>query len=189
MKTYKSVALGLSMILATTFAQNTFAQKKVSGEKYAELAGQLQAFIDEQKQENKNLEVFDELDFKVFTNQEWARLHESHHKDIIVNWPDGHQTFGIDRHIEDLKFLFVFAPDTRIETHPIRLGAGNYTAVMGIMEGTFTAPMPIGDGKVIEPTGKSFSLPMVTIGRWENGVMVEEFLFWDNKTYYEQIGL
>jgi hypothetical protein len=30
---------------------------------------------------------------------------------------------------------------------------------------------------------------MATIGRWENGVMVEEWLFWDNQTFMKQIGL
>jgi hypothetical protein len=30
---------------------------------------------------------------------------------------------------------------------------------------------------------------MCTVGRWKNGVMVEEFLFWDNQTYMKQIGL
>ena len=57
------------------------------------------------------------------------------------------------------------------------------------MTGTFTQPMPKGDGTFIQPTGKAFKLPMCTIGRWENGVMVEEFLYWDNQTYYKQLGL
>jgi hypothetical protein len=49
--------------------------------------------------------------------------------------------------------------------------------------------MPIGNGKFIQPTGKAFKMPMATIGLWENGVMVEEHLFWDNLTYMKQIGL
>jgi hypothetical protein len=137
----------------------------------------------------KNLITFDTLDFTVFSNQDWTRLHESHAKDIKVNWPDGHFTTGIDKHIEDLKAMFVYAPDTRIKQHPIRFGSGNYTAVTGIMEGTFTKPMPIGNGKFIQPTGKSFKLPMATIGIWKDGIMVEESLFWDNQTYMNQLGL
>ena len=67
---------------------------------------------------------------------------------------------------------------------------GKMTAVMGIMEGTFTKPMPIGNGKFIQPTGKSFKLPMCTIGIWKNdGSMSEEYLFWDNQTYMNQLGL
>jgi SnoaL-like polyketide cyclase len=137
----------------------------------------------------KNLVKFDTLDFTVFSNQEWTRLHESHAQNVKVNWPDGHFTVGIEKHIEDLKAMFVYAPDTRIKQHPIRFGSGKYTAVTGVFEGTFTKPMPIGNGKFIQPTGKSFKLPMCTIGIWENGVMIEEYLFWDNQTYMKQIGL
>jgi hypothetical protein len=138
----------------------------------------------------KNLQTFDTLDYTVFSNQEWTRLHESHSKDIKVYWPDGHVTTGLEKHIEDLKALFVYAPDTRIKQHPIRFGSGNMTAVTGVFEGTFTKPMPIGNGKFIQPTGKAFNMPMCTIGIWgPDGVMTEEHLFWDNQTYMNQIGL
>jgi hypothetical protein len=136
-----------------------------------------------------HLKTFDELDFDVFSNKKWDRLKESHSQNIKVYWPDGHVTEGIDVHIEDLKKLFVYAPDTRIKEHPIKFGAGNYTLATGVFEGTFTKPMPIGDGKFIQPTGKAFKMPMATVGIWENGVMIEEHLFWDNQTYAKQIGL
>jgi hypothetical protein len=137
----------------------------------------------------KHLKIFDELDFDVFSNQQWDRLKESHAENIKVYWPDGHVTEGIAVHIEDLKKLFVHAPDTRIKEHPIKFGSGNYTLVTGVFEGTFTKPMPIGNGKFMAPTGKAFKMPMATVGIWENGVMKEEHLFWDNQTYAKQIGL
>jgi hypothetical protein len=137
----------------------------------------------------KNLVTFDTLDYTVFTNQQWTRLHESHSKDIKVNWPDGHFTTGIERHIADLKAMFVYAPNTSIKEHPIRFGSNNMTCVIGVMTGTFTAPMPIGNGKFIKSTGKSFKLPMCTVGIWKDGVMIEEYLFWDNQSYMNQIGL
>jgi len=137
-----------------------------------------------------NLANFDTLDFTVFTNQQWERFHESHAENIIVHWPDGHTTTGLEKHIADLKGMFVYAPDTRIKEHPIRIGSGKITAVMGVMEGTFSKPMPVGEGKFIQPTGKTFKLPMATIGIWnENGTMDEEYLFWDNQTYLNQLGL
>jgi len=137
-----------------------------------------------------NLETFDTLDFEVFSNQQWERLHESHAEDIKVHWPDGRVTEGIEMHIEDLQAFFTFAPDTRIETHPIRIGHGEWTGVVGVIEGTFSEPMQIGTDQFIEPTGKSYKLTMATIGHWtEEGVMDEEFLFWDNHAFYKQIGL
>jgi hypothetical protein len=136
-----------------------------------------------------HIATFDELDFDVFTNQKWDRLKESHSKDIAVHWPDGHVTHGIERHIEDLKAMFVYAPDTRIKVHPVKFGAGDWTSVIGEMEGTFTKPMPTPDGKQIPPTGKAFRITMCTVGHWKNGVMDEEYLFWDNQTFMKQIGL
>jgi len=138
---------------------------------------------------NTHIATFDNLDFDVFTNQKWDRLKESHSNDITVHWPDGHETKGIEKHIEDLKAMFVYAPDTRIEVHPVKIGSGEWTSVIGVMEGTFTKPMPMPDGKSIPPTGKPFKLVMCTVGHWKDGVMDEEYLFWDNQTFMKQIGL
>jgi len=140
-------------------------------------------------QVSQHLKTFDELDYDVFSNQKWDRLSESHADDIVVTWPDGHQTKGIKKHLEDLKAMFVYAPDTQIKEHPIKFGSGDWTCATGIMTGTFTKPMPTPDGKFIQPTGKSFKLPMVTIGQWKNGKMIAETLSWDNQTFMQQIGL
>jgi len=193
----KNATIGLVVIAAflSDFIVPTFAAEQKGDyspemqAKIEEVKKELKKFTDEKATVKKNLETFDELDYVVFSNQEWTRLHESHSMDVKVNWPDGHQTQGIERHIEDLKALFVYAPDTRIKVHPIKFGSAEFTCVTGIMEGTFTKPMPIGNGKFIDSTGKSFKLPMATVGHWKNGVMVEEWLYWDNQTYMNQIGL
>src|SRR5262245_14445906 len=135
------------------------------------------------------LATFDTLDFDVFSSQKWDRLSESHAADITVSWPDGHDSKGIQRHIEDLKAMFVYAPDTRIKEHPIRICSGDYTAVTGVMTGTFSKPMPLGAGRTAAPTGKSFRLTMATIGHWTGNTMDHEWLFWDNHAYLQQIGL
>jgi hypothetical protein len=157
--------------------------------KIVEMQKELKKYTDERATIAKNLETFDTLDYVVFSNQEWVRLHESHSNDVKVNWPDGHHTNGIGKHIEDLKAMFVYAPDTKIKVHPIKFGSGEFTCVIGVMTGTFTKQMPVGDGKFIQPTGKSFSLNMCTVGHWKDGVMIEEWLFWDNATYMKQIGI
>ena len=107
-----------------------------------------------------------------------------------MHWPDGHATKGLEKHIEDLKAMFVYAADTRIKEHPVKIGTGEWTSVVGVMEGTFTKPKPLPDGKSIPPTGKSFKLVMCTVGHWTKaGVMDEEYLFWDNATYMKQLGI
>ena len=175
-------ALAIAIALpASAHAQN---QEVVLRPRYAPPAPQKQAPAVERK-----LKTFDELDFDVFSNQKWDRLHESHAKDIAVTWPDGHETKGIDAHIADLKALFVYAPDIAIKVHPIRFGSGDWTSVTGVMTGTFTKPMPIGGGKFIEPTGNRFALPMATIAHWKNGTMDHEWLFWDSQEFMKQLGL
>jgi predicted ester cyclase len=137
----------------------------------------------------KQLETFDDLDYNVFSGQKWEQVSKSHDRDIVVHWPDGRTTKGLDVHIEDMKKMFVYAPDTHIKEHPVRIACGEFTAVMGILEGTFTKPMPAGDGKTISPTGKSFKLTMETVGHWKDGKMDEEWLFWDNQAFMKQIGI
>jgi hypothetical protein len=141
--------------------------------------------------EREHLRTFDELDFEVFSHRDWDRLGESHSPRIRVHWPDGHFTDGIDRHIADLDALFVWAPDTRILEHPIRIAMNEFTAVTGVMRGTFTRPMPDGKGGFIRPTGKAYAINMATVGIWNRRkrYMDEEFLFWDNQRFYSQIGL
>ncbi len=168
--------ISLAAVLLTTSAATTSTSKLAPCEA-------------DEKKAKAHIVTFDNLDFDVFSNQKWDRLHESHSDDILVHWPDGHTTKGIQKHIEDLKAMFVYAPDTRIKVHPVKFGAGDWTSVIGEMEGTFTQPMPTGDGKSIPPTGKAFKITMCTVGHWKGGVMDEEFLFWDNQTYMKQIGL
>lgn len=196
MKKYASLLIGMSLMggIFGSFLMSSCSKNDGSSEmkvKTDSMQTVLKKMFDGSGNLDKNLQTFDTLDYTVFSNQEWVRLHESHSADIKVTWPDGHIAIGIEKHIEDLKAMFVYAPDTRIKQHPIRFGdaTGEWTCVTGVFEGTFTKPMPIGNGKFIQPTGKAFKMPMCTVGHWKNGIMIEESLFWDNQTYMNQIGL
>ncbi len=151
---------------------------------------ELSRYQEAEKIAQANLANFDDLDYNVFSGQKWAEFHRSHSDDVTVHWPDGHSTKGFEKHIEDLKAMFVWAPDTRIKEHPVKVGKGEWTAVIGYMEGTFTQPMPIGEGKTIPPTGKAYRIRMATFSHWKSeGLMDEEYLFWDNQEFMKQIGL
>jgi len=139
-----------------------------------------------------NLANFDDLDFRVYSTQQWQDVHLSHADDVIVHWPNGRDTQGLATHIEDMKWMFSFAPDTKIEEHPVRFGTNDaeWTAVTSWLEGTFTKPMVDWKGNVTPPTNKHFRIRMVTLGHWNSaGLMNEEFLFWDNQEFYSQLGL
>ncbi len=135
---------------------------------------------------------FDDLDFRVYSDEVWQDVHLSHSDDIVVTWPDGRQTTGLAQHIDDMKWMFTFAPDTNISKHPIRFGTNDaeWTAVTSQLEGTFTQPLTWFDGTVFQPTGKHFSIQMVTLGHWNSdGVMDQEYLMWDNMSFYAQLGI
>jgi len=85
--------------------------------------------------------------------------------------------------------LFAFAPDLKNECASYCLWSGTWTAVTGVMSGTFTKPMPAPDGQAIPPAGKHFALRMATIGHWKGNIMDREWLFWDNQDFRNQIGL
>src|SRR5208337_3085327 len=115
--TMKKVSIGLCVIVAFLlgFIATAFSAESESEgyspemkAKIEETKKELKKFTDERATIAKDLKTFDELDFVVFSNQEWTRLHESHSKDVKVNWPDGHYTIGIERHIADLKAMFVY---------------------------------------------------------------------------------
>jgi hypothetical protein len=186
-----AVIIGAVIVAFASCSGNDSGNSKEMQAKIDSMQNVLKGISGDSLDLEKHLTTFDTLDFVIFSGQQWVRFHESHSDDIIVNWPDGHHTNGLAKHLEDMKAMFVYAPDTRIKVHPIRFGNGNgeWTCVTGVMEGTFSKPMPVGNGKFIQPTGKSFKIPMCTVGHWKNGVMIEESLFWDNQTYMNQMGL
>lgn len=136
-----------------------------------------------------NLKRFDTLDFDAYSKQDWKLFTELHCADVVVHFPDGRETRGIEQHVHDIKQLFSGTPDSRISSHPIRVGSKDWTAVTGVMEATFSEPMALGGGAVQPPTGKKLKLTMATFARWKDGCIAEEFLFWDNAAYAKQLGI
>jgi len=94
------VALFLAMeISSIAFAQNS---KKELQAEVDTLKNELAAIAETNAVIAQNLATFDTLDFVVFPNEEWMRLHESHSDDILAHWPYGSMTTGPERHIEEL---------------------------------------------------------------------------------------
>ncbi len=136
-----------------------------------------------------NLARFDELEFKGLNKQDWDLYREIFLPDVLVTYPDGRKITGIEADIKDLKGMFAAFPDFRITEHSVRIGAGEWTSVTGICEGTFSGTMVLPDGSSIAPNGKSFRIGMCTVARWKDGRIVEELLFWDGREYMRQLGL
>jgi predicted ester cyclase len=177
---------GASLCSCTNSKDNTQGDLQA---KVDELQKKVDQYEADKKEIEKRLIRFDSLDYHHYNNQQWDSFRISHTDNIIVTYPDGHQTKDLSTHLEELKPQFQFAPDTKITSHPIKFGTDEYTCVIGEMEGTFTKPLNLGKGKPIPLTGKKFKIKMATIGKWENGKMTEEILFWDNMAFMQQIGV
>jgi len=136
-----------------------------------------------------NLSKMDDFNSNVFSGQRWELLGKSHAQNVVVHWPDGRTTNELGQHEQDLRAIFEWAPDTRITDHTVRVANGDWTAVTGIMEGTFTQPMTMPDGKNIPPTGKRYSLPVATFAHWKDRVMDEKHIYYDNDALFTQLGV
>jgi hypothetical protein len=138
-----------------------------------------------------NLERFDQLDFEAYSHRKDMNLFRKLHcDDVKVVFPDGRATHGIRAHVDDINnVLFNGTPDSRITSHPISFGSGDWTVATGVLEATFSEPMKLPDGKSIPPTGNKVKISMATIAKWKDGCIAEEHLFWDNAEYMKQLGL
>jgi hypothetical protein len=106
----------------------------------------------------------------------WESLHKGEASDVKVHWPDGHTSVGLDKHYGELDSLFAFAPDTHVEAEQSRTVSGDWTTVIRTVAGTATT------------SGKPFKIWVATISHQNNGVIDEEYLFWNDKTLKAQIG-
>lgn len=135
-----------------------------------------------------HLATFDHLDFDSWNKKDYDLFAEIHSDDVRVVYPDGSETHGYAAHEKWAKEFFA-AFDSTISQHPIRLGQGEWTSVVGEMSVTFARPLKTPEGKTIPPTRKTWTGRMCTVARWREGRIVEEHLFWDNAALAKAVGL
>lgn len=136
-----------------------------------------------------NLEKFDKVDESFSQRKDMKLFRELHCADVKVFFPDGRTTVGVDQHVQDIEGMFNGTPNLRVTSHPVKVGSGEWTAVTGIGEATFSEPMKLPDGSSIPPTGKTGQILMATFARWSNGCIAEEHLYFDGATYMKGLGL
>jgi SnoaL-like polyketide cyclase len=127
-----------------------------------------------------------------FNSRDFAGMNAVHHPDMIVHMPgNGEPIRGRDAHAAAMKQMFSMFPDVRVENdpYPVQFGSGEWTTVITRCVGTFTGEMNSPDGTVIAPTGKSFDLDFATTARWDDELLVEEYVSWDSALQAQQIGL
>jgi hypothetical protein len=107
-------------------------------------------------EEQANLDRFDRLDFEAWNNRNWTLFEELHSPDVLVVDFTGNTTRGIDQHLQWAMAAVSAQPESRVLAHPIKIAAGDWTAVTGALPGNLT---------------------MLTLARWEDGRIAEEYLF------------
>ena len=117
-----------------------------------------------------------------------ARFHKPA---VVVYWPGQPPTRGMDDHRTEAQAFFRAFPDQHLDNRPYKVlfASGDWTCSMARFTGTMKGPMPGPDGKDIPPTGKSFEVDFCTVAHWDNGQIVEEYLFYDLVTFMKQVGL
>jgi hypothetical protein len=110
-------------------------------------------------EEQANLDRFDKLDFEAWNNRNWTLFQELHSPEVLVVDFNGNTTRGIDQHLQWAMAAVSAQPESKVLAHPIKIAAGNWTAVTGTLPGNLT---------------------MVTLARWEDGRIAEEYLFLQN---------
>jgi hypothetical protein len=107
-------------------------------------------------QEKTNLERFDQLDFEAWNTRNWTLFSEIHGPNVLVVDFGGNITRGIEQHLQWAMEITSAQPESKVLAHPIKIAAGNWTAVTGTLPGNST---------------------MITLAHWEDGRIAEEYLF------------
>ena len=143
---------------ASTLTQYAMAQEQSSN--------QTQIVVAQTQEEKANLERFDKLDFEAWNNRNWTLFREIHSPDVLVVDFNGNATRGIEQHVQYAMAAISSAPESRVIAHPIKIAAGNWTAVTGTLPGNVT---------------------MVTVAHWEDSRIAEEYLFMQNPIVMNQV--
>jgi len=143
---------------ASTLTQYAMAQEQSSK--------QTPIVVAQTQEEKANLERFDKLDFEAWNNRNWTLFREIHGPDVLVVDFNGNATRGIEQHVQWAMAAISAAPESRVIAHPIKIAAGNWTAVTSTLPGNVT---------------------MVTVAHWKDGRIGEEYLFMQNPIVMNQV--
>ncbi len=135
------------------------------------------------------LALYEYLNFKGAYNQNWNIIREIYDENVTIRMANNPGFKGIDVQIKMMKEMYHMAPDTKIISHNVQFGSGDWTAVEQTMTGTFTGEMKTESGKTYLPTGRKFEMKACSLTYWKNDKIIEETLFWDSGHFTKQIGI
>lgn len=100
-----------------------------------------------------------------WNSQDWETFSKRHAEDVIVRWPSQPSTEGIEAHRKEGEYFFKVFPDNYVGNNPYKIffGQGDWTCSVAEFTGTHKGPMMGLDGKMMQPTGKSFKIDFCTV--------------------------
>ena len=119
-------------------------------------SNQTEIVVAQTPEEQANLDRMDRLDFEAWNNRNWTLFEEIHSPDVLVVDFTGNTTRGIEQHLQWAMAFVAAQPESKVSAHPIKIAAGDWTVATGTLPGNLT---------------------MLTLARWEDGRMTEEYLF------------
>ncbi|XEV01479.1 hypothetical protein FSHL1_006766 [Fusarium sambucinum] len=116
--------------------------------------------------------------------------HFNHHENSTMYYTGG-VFMNLTQHLEDMRLLYSIYSDGAPHNHDYRIsfGEGDWTVVLAQVSGTQDGPLPSLQGTLLPPTNKKIHMDLMTIARWNNGWMMEEYLWSDNPFMYRQVGV
>ncbi len=117
-----------------------------------------------------------------FNIRDWPDFLDTlHAPEVFVHQIGSPETRGHEPHKADMAMWIGGFPDMRVHNDPydVQFGQGQWTVALGKLSGTFTQPLTLPDGTVVEPTGKAFTTFFTTIARWENDQLEDEYVLFD----------
>lgn len=140
-------------------------------------------------QVEENLAQQRRMNLEGFNKRNWDIVNEVMDENITLFFNSGEVVHGREAAIDMLmKSALEWAPDTRVEHH-IEFGSGNWTALNLFIKGTFIKEWIAPDGTVIKPTDRQYSVSNCALGRWENGKLIQLYVFGDMMNMLGQLGI
>lgn len=134
----------------------------------AALKQTIKKFEDVQKIENRNLKQFDDLDYIGWTGKDIKVFEASHDDNVHVEGMMSAE--NLVQHSGDAKKYYPMLQNgDGVTAHPIKIAQDDWTAVVGATQSTAT-DAATGQSK----KEKGF---MLTLAKWANGKITEEYLF------------
>lgn len=141
------------------------------------------------KKVKRNLALYEIMTLEGSNKQNWNFVKQFWDENVVVISFDGNIIKGRDQQLNNMKMMYTFAPDTKIISTELQFGSGDWIAVANTMTGTFMNPIQLPGGILIQPTGKKFIMKSCILMRWINDKIVEFRVFWDQKSFEEQLGI